>query len=242
MRVVVTGASGGIGLALLSLFEGHDLTVIGRQSPRGEKVRFIACDLGDLQSVARAAREAEPEAVDLLINNAGVAGRRGVSPQGFEWAFAVNYLSHYLLTRRLSPEKVIHVTSEAHRAVSALDPETGLGRTRSLLGWKEYAFSKACQVGFSRELADRGLNSVAVHPGVIATGIWRRVPQPIRWAMTRRMASPSAGALTVYAAQNAAAGDYVTPNGVRPPSPITNDPATRARLWVESEKWVADYL
>jgi NAD(P)-dependent dehydrogenase (short-subunit alcohol dehydrogenase family) len=185
--------------------------------------------------------------IDVLINNAGVAGRRGMTRDGFELAFGVNYLSHYLLTRKLQGHgvRVVNVSSEAHRSVSSLDLSGVLGRTRSIWGWREYALSKACQIAFTLELAAQGVEAFSVHPGLIATGLWRPVPRPFRWLVVRGMAPPAVGALPVIRAaldRELPSGSYVTPSGVMEPSAVISDQEARTRLWNQSERWVGEYL
>jgi len=50
---------------------------------------------------------------------------------------------------------------------------------------REYSVSKLSNVLFTKELARRlegtGITTYAVHPGVVATDVWRRVPAPVRW-------------------------------------------------------------
>ena len=60
--------------------------------------------------------------------------------------------------------------------------------------------SKLCNVLFAQELArrtaDRGVTTYALHPGVVASDIWRRVPWPARSLMTARMLTTEQGAAT----------------------------------------------
>ena len=241
MTALITGAFGGLGSEVATSLEvaGHQVIRLGRADG----------DLSKLASVAQLIDRfrSRHERVDLLINNAATAGRRGLTIDGFEPAFAVNYLSHFLLTKALlSPHtRVVNVSSEAHRSASSIDPHQGLGRTRSLLGWKEYAISKACQVAFTIGLASRGVDAYAVHPGVIATGLWRPIPQPVRWLMTKRMAPTTVGAIPIVRAaldRSLEPGAYVTPSGIVEPSSVASDPRAIARLWVQSERWVSPYL
>ena len=268
---VITGASTGIGReAAISLGRlGARLVLVGRSSRRHrlviadletESIEFelIEAELSDLRSIATAAgqiAERHPEA-SVLINNAGQGGRRGTTPDGFEMAFGVNYLSHYLLTRRLlnafirnSPARIVNLSSNAHYDIKSFDPEAGLGRTRSLTGLPEYAYSKAAMAAFALELAhrlvDTGVKSVAVHPGLVATDGWRAVPQPIRWFMTRRMATPAQGVLPVLQAvldPDLRSGTYLTPDGEKMIHPLAAHPETTRRLWDLSERRVAPYL
>jgi NAD(P)-dependent dehydrogenase (short-subunit alcohol dehydrogenase family) len=218
---------------------GHEVIGLGRAE----------CDLADLASVADFTKRLRSlhENIDLLINNAAVAGRRGITADGFELAFAVNYLSHFLITRALlsSQTRVVNVSSEAHRSASSIAPRLGVGRTKSLTGWREYAFSKACQIAMTIELAGRGIDAYSVHPGVIATGLWRPLPQPFRWLVMRGMAPATAGALPVMRAaldQDLESGAYVSPTGILEPSTVASDRSAIARLREQSEAWVDRYL
>ena len=63
----------------------------------------MALDLADLSQVRSAAAELLDRApeIHLLINNAGLAGQRGLTKDGFELAFGVNHLGHFLFTTLL---------------------------------------------------------------------------------------------------------------------------------------------
>src|SRR5438445_4090353 len=71
----------------------------------GKEVAFVPLDLADLVSVQRAARTflQSGEPLDVLVNNAGLAGQRGLTAQGFELTFGVNHVGHFLLTQLLLP-------------------------------------------------------------------------------------------------------------------------------------------
>lgn len=268
---VVTGASTGIGretaVALGRL--GARLVLIGRSSHRHHHVmkdlesqsieaEMIEAELADLGSVSGAAdriKEEHPTAT-VLINNAGQGGRRGTTVDGFELAFGVNYLSHYLLTRKLldglitnSPSRIINLSSNAHFNIKSFDPAGGSGRTKSLTGLPEYSYSKAAMAAFALELAGRlagtGVKAVAVHPGVVATDGWRSVPQPFRWWITRRMLTATQGALPVVNAAldpDLRSGSYLTPDGERSVHPLVADSTATRRLWEISEQRVASHL
>ena len=72
----------------------------------------------------------------------------------------------------------------------------------------EYAVSKLGNVlftpGLARRTAGTGVNTYALHPGVVASDIWRRVPWPVGPLVTRRMLSVTEGAETsLYCATSA---------------------------------------
>jgi len=268
---VITGASTGIGReSAVSLGRlGAKLVLVGRSPQRHrpviadleiESIEFelIEAELTDLRSVTTAAGQIEERHPDasVLINNAGQGGRRGATKDGFELAFGVNYLSHYLLTRRMldalirnAPARIVNLSSNAQSNIGSFQTEAGLGRTRSLTGFPEYAHSKAAMAAFTLELGhrlvDTGVKAVAVHPGVVATDGWRAIPQPFRWLITRQMLLPAQGALTVLQAAldpELRSGSYLTPEGEQLINPLAGDPASTRRLWEVSEQRVAAYL
>jgi retinol dehydrogenase-12 len=267
--VIISGASTGIGrFAATNLASmGATLILVGRSTERhktvleelaeiGGSFRMVECDLGHLSSVAAAAASIEGAGTNqnpvVLINNAAAAGRRGVTADGFELAFGVNYLAHFLLTlllldSSLTVETVVNVSSNAQYSVPRLDPDMARGKTRSLAGWREYSHSKAAMAAMAIELSERrpAVKSLAVHPGLVSTGLWRRIPQPFRALVTRRMVPPEAGALPlVQAAIDPAlpSGSYLTPSGIRTPGKSVIDPVGRSELWDASLAWVEAFL
>jgi retinol dehydrogenase-12 len=172
-------------------------------------VEFLSLDLSDLDSVRRAADGFLARDLPLhgLINNAGVAGHPGLTKQGFELTFGVNHLGHFLLTslllerlKQTGNARIVNVSSEAHYRPKGIAWEALQKRATSRVGFKEYAVSKLCNVLFTQELARRlvgsGVAAFALHPGVIASDIWRGVPWPIRPIMTAFMQTTREGART----------------------------------------------
>ena len=158
-----------------------------------DRVALVPLDLADLTSVRAAAADIAGRAprLDLLLNNAGLAGSRGLTRDGFELAFGVNHLGHFLLTclllpqlRAAAPARVVNVSSRAHYAARGIDFSVLRQRSRSFTGMPEYGVSKLCNVLFTksltRRLAPDRITSFAVHPGVVASDIWRRLPNPAR--------------------------------------------------------------
>ncbi|HET6150701.1 MAG TPA: SDR family oxidoreductase [Polyangia bacterium] len=266
---IVTGANSGIGRVTAQRLarRGARVVLAGRSLQRCQafaaelgrevdprRIDVLALDLADLASV-RAAAAAVIERrwpIAGLINNAGVAGSRGQTRDGFELAFGVNHLGHFLFTRLLearlrecAPARVINVSSDAHLRIKDIDFAALDGPTRTRTGLREYGVSKLCNVLFTRALARRwagsGVTSYAVHPGVIATDIWRQVPQPLRWLMTRLMATPDDGAATTLLCATArelaaVTGRYYRNQHEARPSRLAEDDRLADRLWQESEK------
>jgi retinol dehydrogenase-12 len=186
------------------------------------------------------------------VNNAGVAGRRGLTRQGFELTFGVNHLGHFALTNALlgvlqanAPARVVTVSSDAHYSARGIDFDALRRPARGLTGMREYAVSKLCNVLFSAELGRRldgtGVTTYALHPGVVASDIWRRVPWPVRPLVTRRMLSPSQGAATsLYCATSPelaqVSGRYYDTCAEREASGVATPELARL-LWDRSEAW-----
>jgi NAD(P)-dependent dehydrogenase (short-subunit alcohol dehydrogenase family) len=268
---LVTGANTGIGLSTASELaaRGGRVYVACRSAAKGEaavatikastgndSAFFLPLDLADLDSVRSCAANflALGEPLHVLINNAGMAGRQGVTKQGFEQAFGINHLGHFALTTALldclvasAPARVVNVSSDSHYQARGIDFDALRQRGRGLTGTPQYAVSKLCNVLFTQELARRlsgtGVTTYALHPGVVASDIWRKVPWPIRPLIMSRMISTADGARTsLYCATSPdvaqASGLFYDKCAEREPSRVAT-PELAAELWKRSEEWIA---
>jgi len=271
---LVTGGNTGIGRATAAALarRGGRVYIACRSPAKGEEaaasvraasgidsVWFLPLDLADLDSVRACASDflARGEPLHVLVNNAGVAGRRGLTRQGFELMFGVNHLGHFALTNALlgrlaesGPARVVTVASDVHYAAKGIDFDAVRRPARGITGLHEYAVSKLCNVLFSQELARRtagtGVTAYALHPGVVASDIWRRVPWPVRPLMQRRMLSVTEGAATsLYCATSPdvaqASGLFYDTCAERAASAVAT-PELAAELWKRSEAWTAAYV
>lgn len=266
--VVITGANSGIGRATANELarRGARVHIACRSRRRAQPVldeitascgpdaaAFLELDLSDLASVraGAAAYVATGEPVHVLIDNAGVAGQKGQTAQGFELAFGVNHLGHFLFTTllldvlaRSAPARVVVVASDAHYQAKGVDFDALRRPTRSVTGLAEYGVSKLCNVLFAQELArraDDGVTTYALHPGVIASDIWRRLPWPVEPLAKLFMKSTEQGARTsLYCATDpdlsVATGRYYDDCAERAPSERAT-PELAGRLWERSETW-----
>jgi NAD(P)-dependent dehydrogenase (short-subunit alcohol dehydrogenase family) len=124
-------------------------------------------------------------------------------------AFGVNHMGHFLLTQRLlpalkaaAPARIVTLASRAHRRVDGIPFAQLRQPTRTATGIAEYSVSKLANLLFSAELARRlagtDISTYAVHPGVVASDIWRTLPAPLRplFHWLRRMVTVEEGART----------------------------------------------
>ncbi len=198
--VLVTGGTGGIGLATATGLAGLGARVgiVGRDRSRGEAaatsirdevagahVDVLVADLSAQSEVRRLADEvlATYPRLDVLVNNVGgYWAHRHVTEDGLERTFAVNHLAPYLLTRLLlprlvdsAPARVVTVSSGA-QSLGRIDLDDLQGGHR-YRGQRAYNQSKLANVLFTYELARRlrgtGVTANVLHPGVVDTGFAR---------------------------------------------------------------------
>jgi NAD(P)-dependent dehydrogenase (short-subunit alcohol dehydrogenase family) len=266
-NALVTGANTGIGkvTALELGRQGARLLLAGRSEERtkpvvdairsaGGTAEFVPLDLGDLASVRSCADSllARGEPLALLVNNAGLAGARGTTKDGFEIAFGTNHVGPYLFTRLLlpllekSPEaRIVNVSSKAHAEARGIDWDAVRKPTASVTGLPEYQVSKLANVLFTSELARRGpahVRTYSLHPGVVATDVWRNVPWGVRHLMKLFMITEEEGARTTL--HCATSDDVATDSGryydksrPREPASVARDERLARELWERSAAW-----
>lgn len=268
---IVTGANTGIGkvtakelarrgahVVLACRSQDKTLPVIDEivRDTGNAKVEYIHLDLGDLASVRACAEAilARGFPIHGLINNAGMAGTRGLTRDGFELTWGTNHLGHYLLTRlvldrvkQAGRARIVNVASASHYQATGIDWDAMRRPTRSPTGMREYAVSKLSNVLFTKELARRlegtGITTYAVHPGVVATDVWRRVPAPLRWLIKQFMITPEQGAQASLRCATAPeladqTGRYYDVGGKeKQPSALAEDAELARTLWTRSAEW-----
>ena len=264
---VVTGANSGIGRVTAIDLAGRGATVvlicrnhaggsavveeIGR---RGGNAALLVADLASQRQVREVAAAflKRFDRLDVLINNAGVAGwsTRFETEDGLERTFAVNHLAPFLMTNLLldalkasAPSRVVTVSSAAHRNYT-IDMDDLQGERR-YSGFGAYSRSKLANILFTHELSRRlegtGVTANCLHPGVVATGIFRNVPAWLRVIFTSRLVmSPERGAdTTIYLATAPelaeVSGQYFVKRKTVRPSRASRDAETARRLWWASE-------
>ena len=178
--VLITGASGGIGLALCRAFLAAGDRVLAQYRKNaaplntlrgevGDRLLLLQADLRDKASVEALADAADRFGVDVLVNNAGaakIALFQDVPAQEADDLFAVNVQSAMRLTQRLLPRmlqqkhgRVINVSSMWGRSGASCEVH--------------YSASKAALIGFTKALAKEvgpsGVTVNCIAPGFIDT-------------------------------------------------------------------------
>ncbi len=209
----MTGASSGIGAALCRKLRARGWRVVGlSRSAAPDADEHEACDVSDRSAVeAVAARVlARHPRIDLLVNNAGIAGRRSfltAEPELIEQLVETNYLGSVWCLRAFLPglgagSHVVNVASMA--GLVAVGP---------------YYASKHAQVAFSRsvayELAPRGVAVHTINPGFVETpGFPQR--GRFRGGSYRIVATPDLVAERILTAVERGRREVVVPRWYRP--------------------------
>lgn len=201
----VTGANSGIGqeIAVGLARLGGSVLLLCRRPAEGERVRrsilarqpdadvsVVACDIGDFESVRRAAAQVLSTRLrlDVLVHNAGATfPRRTITADGIEATLAVDVVGPFLMTTMLRQRlescgaRVITLTGIYQRK-GRLDMDD-LHFARRPYDW--LAANNQAQLGrwlLTSELARRapGLTTASVHPGAVLTGAQARLPRIAR--------------------------------------------------------------
>jgi NAD(P)-dependent dehydrogenase (short-subunit alcohol dehydrogenase family) len=202
-RILVTGASAGLGVETARSLAAHGAQVVGAArdlnkakaateqgrkdaAANGGSFELVELDLANLKSVRACADRllAKGEAFDVVIANAGVmATPLGHTADGFETQFGTNHLGHFVLVNRIaklirSGGRLINLSSLGHR-YSNVDLEDPDFERTPYEPFVAYGRSKTANilfgVAFDKRHRDRGVRAAAVHPGVIHTELGRHV-------------------------------------------------------------------
>ncbi len=202
-RVVITGATNGIGLAAAEALaaRGALLTIVARSEARAtaaaarieaapgasETVEWAICDLSLQASLRALAAELleRHERIDALVNNAGaIYAKRQLSGDGIELTWALNHLAPFLLTELLlarlrasAPARIVTTSSDAHRGTHLPLDDLDAEQSYAARGFRRYGETKLANILFTTELArrieDSGVTATCFHPGLVASGFNR---------------------------------------------------------------------
>ena len=197
---IVTGGYSGIGLETTRALAaaGAKVIVPVRDPAKASEnlatvdgdVSSAKMDLADLASVRdfAASVSGDIDALDLLINNAGVMACpfERVGP-GWESQFGINHMGHFALTRALMPllrkaaaPRVVALSSIAHKRNGILWDDIQFENS-DYDKWAAYAQAKSANAlfanGLSRRMQGFGGRAFSVHPGGIFTPLQRHLPQ-----------------------------------------------------------------
>jgi NAD(P)-dependent dehydrogenase (short-subunit alcohol dehydrogenase family) len=272
---LVTGATAGIGKVTAAALAAQGATVVAagrnpqktadtvreiRAETGNNAVDYLLADFSDLGQVRQLAEDFKQKysRLDVLVNNAGgyFNTRKEAPFGGVEMTLWVNHIAPFLLTNLLldvmaasKPARVVNVASAAHH-FDNMD-FTDLGFKHFYFGFRAYARSKLanilCTYELDRRCAQEGIRANTLHPGHVATDIWRtnfgKFGPYLKRFMQLFSLTPEEGADTViYLASSpevdGVGGKYFVRRKAVRSSRVSCDPEIAQRLWQWCEKRV----
>lgn len=269
LTVLVTGVNSGLGLETARVLALRGARVLGAARTRdkaeivtaslGNGALPLECELSEPASVRACVADVRALGVplDVLMCNAGImALPERTLRHGQELQFLTNHIGHFMLVSGLidvlsEKARVVVLSSSAH----AWAPPGGiqfddLTLERSYSPNVAYGQSKLANLLFARGLAQRFSGSSksanAVHPGVIATNLWRssaalRLAMPVASLFLKDVHQGAATQCYVATHPSLAgvSGRYFADCNEAHASGPGRDPALAERLWEVSERIVA---
>lgn len=187
MKILITGASRGIGLEMVryAMEKGWDVLACCRNPQRAENLLSMAqlsngrvsvyiADMAELATIQALAYELRNEKIDMLINNAGVYGSDRnsfgeVDAQDWLETFKVNTVAPL----KMSESFVEQLCMGQNKIIACLSSKMGSMADNTSGGSYIYRSSKAALnavvTSMSIDLADKGIKCVALHPGWVKT-------------------------------------------------------------------------
>lgn len=257
--ILITGATDGIGketarqLAMMNaqvILHGRDpdktkkvqKEIISDSS--NEKVDVLIADFSSMDQVRSLADQviSQYQHLEVLINNAGLyTTSKQTTSDGFELTFAVNHLSHFLLTNLLldlvkasAPARIITVSSSAH--FDADFDITDLNAEKNFNGWNAYSVSKLANLLFTFALARRlkgsGVTVNSLHPGFIKTNILGK-----HYANQKPVEEGAETPVYLASSPEVAeiSGEYFERKQISPSSELSRNEPLQEELWEISE-------
>jgi len=182
-RILITGASRGIGRAIAAKLAGPDVTLLlhGRDTvalsetcksiqPKCAGIVKLIHDLATEKGVSGLISQVGEEPINVLVNNAGIAvvkPFREITPEEWRQTLGVNVTAPFLLMQRFAGQmppgsSVVNILSIAAK--------TGFAN------WSAYCMSKFALEGLSQsvreELRDHCVRVINIYPAATSTEIW----------------------------------------------------------------------
>lgn len=209
-RVLLTGATGGLGNALARQLvrSGAQLLLTGRdaqkllalQNELGAKASSVAADLNSDQGMAKLLDAAQEQGINVLINNAGVSSFGMFDKADWNtWEQVVN--TNLLAPMRLTQVLLSQLKSQPQAAIVNVGSTFG---SIPFAGFAAYSSAKAGLRGFSqslrRELADTTVSVIHVAPRAISTPLNSPAVNALNHALGNASDSPERVATSILEA------------------------------------------
>ena len=267
MKILITGANTGIGFASAEQLvkQGQHVILACRNIQKAQdaqkklrslnqgQVDIVSLDLNSLVSTQKTADEIADRygVLDVLINNAGIFSKtKQRTKDGFEQQFGVNYLGHFLLTQKLLPvlrqapqARIVHIASIAKphtfHAKGFYNPVFYYGQSKLA----NLLFSNA----LAEQMAGSSITNNALHPGGVASDIYRDLPKPVYGVMKLGLVPTSVPAKLIcqmaigdeWANRNA---EYVSAHMPNWKSPHAKNQQLARELYAQSMTLVEKFL
>lgn len=262
---IITGSNSGIGkiTAIELAKKGYEIAMLVRDSEKSrnaqkeiieqsknEDVKLFYVDMASLSSVNQVVEQIKQNysKIDLLINNAGIFKREKIiTADGFEMTIAVNYISLFSLTTQLLPllenaneARIINLSSALYKRGQIFLDNKFSPQSDKFSGDKAYANSKLLVIYFTKELyrklKNKSITANCVHPGVVATDVFREYPRWFASMMNAIITKPEKGAEpSIYLATSDdlknTSGKYFNKLKQETTAEIANDMQLSEKIW-----------
>ena len=194
--LLITGANRGLGLEVVGELDSRGWRIHaccrapdqadllqGIAAKSGGRVQVHALDVTDFAAMEKLAGALNGAPIDVLFNNAGImeVQQRSFDHQGTTQSFgriAYDDWRHVLRVNVLAPMRMMEVfadqvASSERKVMATMSSIMGSIEKNTIGGWYPYRTSKTAVNMMMRSLAsdlkDRGITSVAIHPGWVQT-------------------------------------------------------------------------
>lgn len=177
--VLITGANRGLGLEFARQYvaDGWQVIACCRQPEQAQDLRALGVrcerlDVADFASIGELAHALQDQEIDVLLNNAGLMAGEGIGALNVDqWrkALDVNVIAPAMMAEAF----VNHVARSQRKIIAVVSSLMGSMADNSSGGYYGYRSAKAgvnaVVKNLSIDLASRGINAVALHPGWVRT-------------------------------------------------------------------------